>query len=423
MNGAPAKPMSGVAPSSRGQLPDRLGDEPDVGDLERPELVEVCRVADGPGDDRADPGLDVEVDADRRQRHDDVAEQDRRVHAIAAHRLHRDLGDQLGRPAGVEHRDALAELAVLRQRAAGLAHEPHRRVRHGLTTAGQQEGRVGKAGVARRRGDGHAADGRTRSRNDKDWIGLRPPHAREDLSDVERVGMQSKALGTGYVPARAADAGPRRRRPSGSAGADQHDAGQRAGDTDRLGLAEPLVQQDASQQHGRDGIERAEYGRDADQSAGARPARRSGWPRHRPTPATASRARSRGSSRGPRGPPERRRAHARSPRRPRPSTVTDVTRMPSSVISVLSRLPLAMNSSARPKPMAATTASTSGRTPAFPDSSGPLASTTPAMATTMPTTWTVPGRSPWAKPTTTGTTTPSAAIGETTPIVPEASAA
>ena len=32
------------------------------------------------------------------------------------------------------------------------------------------------------------------------------------------------------------------------------------------------------------------------------------------------------------------------------------------------------------------------------------------------------GRSPWATPTTTGTSTPSAAIGETIPIVPEASA-
>ena len=97
--------------------------------------------------------------------------------------------------------------------------------------------------------------------------------------------------------------------------------------------------------------------------------------------------------------------------------------MVNSVMIVLSRLPLAMDSSAPPKPRAATTASTSGRAPARPDSSGPLASTTPAMATTMPTTCAAPGRSPWAIPTTTGTTTPSAAIGETTPIVPEASAA
>jgi len=76
-----------------------------------------------------------------------------------------------------------------------------------------------------------------------------------------------------------------------------------------------------------------------------------------------------------------------------------------------------------PNPTAATAASRSGRAPARPDSSGPLASTTPVTATAIPTSARTPGRSPRPSPTTTGTTTPSAAIGDTTPMVPAASAA
>ena len=100
-----------------------------------------------------------------------------------------------------------------------------------------------------------------------------------------------------------------------------------------------------------------------------------------------------------------------------------MTRIVVSVIRVLCSLPFAIASSATPKPTAATAASSTGRAPARPDSSGPLASTTPATATTMPTSCETAGRSPWASPASTGTTTPSAAIGETTPIVPAASAA
>jgi hypothetical protein len=97
--------------------------------------------------------------------------------------------------------------------------------------------------------------------------------------------------------------------------------------------------------------------------------------------------------------------------------------MVTSVMTVLLRLPSAMKSRASPKPTAATTARTSGRAPARPCSSGPLARTTPAIAMAMPSICSAAGRSPRASPTTTGTTTPRAAIGETTPIVPAASAA
>ena len=55
---------------------------------------------------------------------------------------------------------------------------------------------------------------------------------------------------------------------------------------------------------------------------------------------------------------------------------------------------------------------------ASPLSSGPDARMTPTMATSMPTHAQVRGSSPETTPSTTGTTTPSAAIGATTPIVP-----
>ena len=130
MNGAPAKPISGVAPSSRASSADRLGDEADV----RPassaaDRVDVVHRRDRLRDHRADPGLDVEVDAGGVQRHHDVGEEDRRVDPVPAHRLQGDLGDQVGRAAGLEHRHVGPDRPVLRQRPPGLAHEPDRRVR------------------------------------------------------------------------------------------------------------------------------------------------------------------------------------------------------------------------------------------------------------------------------------------------------
>lgn len=97
----------------RGEQADGLGDVGDVLGREVAQLGEVAAGADGALDDRADAGLDVEVDADGLQRHDDVAEVDRRVHVVPAHGLEGDLGDQVGPHAGVEHADALAHLAVL----------------------------------------------------------------------------------------------------------------------------------------------------------------------------------------------------------------------------------------------------------------------------------------------------------------------
>ena len=62
-------------------------------------------------------------------RHDeDVREQDRGVEAEAPDRLQRDLGGAARVVAEIEERAGLgAQLAVFREIAAGLAHEPDRR--------------------------------------------------------------------------------------------------------------------------------------------------------------------------------------------------------------------------------------------------------------------------------------------------------
>ena len=93
------------------------------------QAVHVRGVAHGFFDDGPDAGHDLHAHPGQAQGHDDVAEEDRRVHVVAAHRLERDLGGELGDEARVQHRHALAGRPVLRQRAARLAHEPHRTVR------------------------------------------------------------------------------------------------------------------------------------------------------------------------------------------------------------------------------------------------------------------------------------------------------
>ena len=76
-------------------------------------------------------------------RRDDVGEEHGRVHAVPPHRLERHLGAELGRVRDLEERVALAQSAVLGQRAAGLAHEPHRRALDLLAPQRADEERVG----------------------------------------------------------------------------------------------------------------------------------------------------------------------------------------------------------------------------------------------------------------------------------------
>ncbi len=125
MNGAPAKPISGTSPSSATSCaPPRRRAQP-LG-LKGFHPGDICGGADRVLDDRPDVGHDVQVDARCPQRHDDVGEQDGRVDAVPAHRLQRDLGDQLGVEAGLHHRVLRAQRPVLGQRTPRLPHEPHR---------------------------------------------------------------------------------------------------------------------------------------------------------------------------------------------------------------------------------------------------------------------------------------------------------
>src|SRR5699024_8528656 len=110
------------------QRADRLTDVRHVVDGEVTKLVEPRSRADRLGNDGPRTGDDVQVDADRLERHDDVGEEDRRIHAVPAYGLHRDLDDHVGPRARLEHPHARAEGAILRQRSPRLTHEPHRHV-------------------------------------------------------------------------------------------------------------------------------------------------------------------------------------------------------------------------------------------------------------------------------------------------------
>ncbi len=78
--------------------------------------------------------------AERMRHHQYVREQDRRIHAEAADRLQRRLGGELGREAEIEEGwGAFPELAIFRQVAPGLAHQPERRHRQSFAGKRPQE--------------------------------------------------------------------------------------------------------------------------------------------------------------------------------------------------------------------------------------------------------------------------------------------
>jgi hypothetical protein len=133
------------------QQPDAFGDLRDLRGVQLRQRAHGGEVADRLGGHRAGAGHDVDVDPGRLERHHDVAEQDRRVDAVAADRLQGDLGEHLGVEAGVEHRHAFAQRAVLGQRAARLAHEPDRRPSRALGARSGEEGCFGQLTASRPR--------------------------------------------------------------------------------------------------------------------------------------------------------------------------------------------------------------------------------------------------------------------------------
>ena len=91
------------------------------------QLVDTLARAIGVVEDRAHARFNLDTHPGQAQGDHDVRKEDARVHAVASHGLHRRLGGHVGPQAGLEHGQAHvgAQLAILRQGASGLTHEPH----------------------------------------------------------------------------------------------------------------------------------------------------------------------------------------------------------------------------------------------------------------------------------------------------------
>ena len=101
--------------------------------------------SDRPLDHRADALDELDVDPHAEDGKHDVGEHHGRIDAVRAHRLESHLGAELRLPADLEERVVLAELPVLGQRPAGLAHEPDGRPLDRLAPARAREQRLGHA--------------------------------------------------------------------------------------------------------------------------------------------------------------------------------------------------------------------------------------------------------------------------------------
>ena len=167
VNGAPAKPISGTRPAScRLDEADRLEDRRQaLARLERGERVDVGLGPDRPLDPRPVALDEVEGEAHGLERQQEVGEDDGGIERQAPDRLQRDLGRELGRPAQLEHRVALAQRAVFLHVSARLAHEPDRGGVNRLTPARSQESivhGVASGAVANESSIAHPGDCRDR---------------------------------------------------------------------------------------------------------------------------------------------------------------------------------------------------------------------------------------------------------------------
>ena len=150
MNGAPGEADQGNRAKSGHQLVHGCCHEADLFGAQLTQRVDVCEGANWVRHDRSDPGHDVEVNPHGLEWQDDVGEENGRIHAVAAHRLHRDLDDQIGGHTGFQHPDAAPDLEVLRQGASGLTHEPHRGVGRLIAAGGAEECAVVEVFASRR---------------------------------------------------------------------------------------------------------------------------------------------------------------------------------------------------------------------------------------------------------------------------------
>src|SRR5262249_42303167 len=98
---------------------------------------------DGRLEEGADAFDQLDVDAHPDDREHDVGEHHRRVHAVRADGLERHLRAELGLVDDLEEAVALAQSAVLGERAARLTHEPDRRPLDSFAPARAHEKRLG----------------------------------------------------------------------------------------------------------------------------------------------------------------------------------------------------------------------------------------------------------------------------------------
>ena len=129
----------GRAAHSLDDRPAPLGDGPRV---DRGDPRNVGTGANRLGEDRTPARDDAHVDPRQHQGHDDVAEEDRGIHAVTAHGLQRDLTHERGVEAGVEHRAALTQRTVLGKGTPRLPHEPHGGDSWSVSDEGADEVRV-----------------------------------------------------------------------------------------------------------------------------------------------------------------------------------------------------------------------------------------------------------------------------------------
>ena len=122
---------------------DAGGDRGECGGIEVTQRSHIRRRPDRRSEDRTATRHDVDVDARQLEGNHDVTEEDRRVHPMTAPGLKGDLARELRIEARVEHRRSDAQGTVLRKRAAGLPHEPHRRHLGTVTTVGADDGGFG----------------------------------------------------------------------------------------------------------------------------------------------------------------------------------------------------------------------------------------------------------------------------------------
>jgi hypothetical protein len=126
VKGAPAKPMSGTRPASSRwtcRMASSTWPAPARGS-KRCRRIDVAGFRNRPFELRTLALDEVERQAHRLEREQQVGKKDRRVHLDPAHGLKRDLRGQVGNPADLQERMALANCAVLGHVPARLTHEP-----------------------------------------------------------------------------------------------------------------------------------------------------------------------------------------------------------------------------------------------------------------------------------------------------------